>query len=202
MTAYTTLERVKVQLGIDLASTVDDYFLNYNIQSASKLIETLTGRSFNVRVYDLRIEQPFGFRRLQLPHTPIVSISEIKFKGDTVPSGDYLIEDAEAGFVIRADGNSWLPTTAASNNVTGMPSQQPIGQYEIEWTAGYATIPFDIEDAVMQQVCMNYYKRGRDPSIKGVSVLGDSISYAAGPENQYHPAFSAAVSRWTRIPVL
>ena len=202
MTAYTTLEKVKVVLGIDLASTTDDYYLTYSIQAASKLIETLTGRSFNVRTYNLRVEQPFGFRRLQLPHTPIVSITSINFKGDTVPSVDYLIEDAEAGFVMRADGNSWLPTTGASNNITGLPSQQPLGQYEIEWQAGYATIPFDVEDAVLQQVCFQIYKKGRDPTVKSVSVQGDSISNAAGFENQYHPAFAAAVSRRTKIPVL
>jgi hypothetical protein len=202
MPAYTTLERVKTNLGIDLAATTDDYFLNYNIQSVSKLIETLTGRTFNVRLYDLRVEQPFGFRRFQLPHTPVISVEEIKFKGQVLDPTTYTIEDADAGFLIRVDGASWPSTTVSSNNVTGTPYGQPIGLYEVQWTGGFADIPFDIEDAVVQQVSFQYYKRGRDPSVKGISVLGDSISYAGGMENQYHPAFSAAVSRWTKVPVL
>ena len=202
MPAYTTLERVKIELGLDLAASTNDVWINYSIQSASKLIETLTGRVFGVRTWTLKLEQPFGFRRLQLPHTPIISITSIAFKGDTVLAADYLIEDAEAGFVIRADGNAWLPTTSANDNITGRPSTQPIGQYDITFVAGYNTIPEDVADAVLQQVVQNYYKKGRDPAVKSVSVLGDSISYAANGENQYHPSFAAAVSRYTRIPVL
>lgn len=202
MPSYTTLERVKIELGLDLASSTDDVWINYQIQSASKLIETLTGRVFGVRTWTLKLEQPFGFRRLQLPHTPIISITSIAFKGAALASGDYLIEDAEAGFVIRADGNAWLPTTAVTDNISGRPYEQSIGQYDVTFVAGYSTIPEDVADAVLQQVVQNYYKKGRDPSVKSVSVLGDSISYASNGENQYHPSFAAAVSRYTRIPVL
>lgn len=201
MPAYTSLERVKTFLGLDLAASTDDVWINYSIQSASKLIETLTGRVFGVRTWTIRVEQPYGFRRLQLPHTPLISITSIAFKGDVLDSGDYLIEDPEAGFVIRADGNSWLPTTAAADNITMRPSTQPIGQYEVVFSAGYNTIPEDIVDAVTQQVIQNYWKKGRDPAVKSVSVLGDSISYAANGENQYHPAFAAAVSRYTKAAV-
>lgn len=202
MTAYTTLERVKTFIGLDLAASTDDVWLTYSIQAASKLIETLTGRTFGLRTWTVKVEQPQGFRRLLLPHTPIVSITSIAFKGDTLLAADYLVEDADAGFVIRADGLAWLPTSAANDNVSGRPSAQPIGQYDVVFQAGYATVPDDIIDAVTQQVVQNYWKKGRDPSVKSVSVLGDSISYASNGENQYHPAFAAAVSRYTRVPVL
>jgi hypothetical protein len=202
MPAYTTLERVKIELGLDLAASTDDVWINYSIQSASKLIETLTGRVFGIRTWSIKVEQPFGFRRLQLPHTPINSITSISYKGSALSSSEYLIEDPEAGFVIRTDGISWLPTSAASDTTSLRPSQQPIGQYDVVFSAGYATVPEDIADAVTQQVVQNYYKKGRDPSVKSVSVLGDSISYASNGENQYHPSFSAAVSRYTRVPVL
>lgn len=202
MPAYTTLERVKVELGLDLAASTNDVWINYSIQSASKLIETLTGRVFGVRTWTLKVEQPQGFRRLVLPHTPVNSITSISYKGDTLSAADYSIEDAEAGFVVRADGLAWLPTTAAADTISLAPSGQPIGQYDVVFSAGYATVPEDVVDAVTQQVCQNYWKKGRDPSVKSVSVLGDSISYASNGENQYHPSFAAAVSRYTKVPVL
>ena len=202
MPAYTTLERVKIELGLDLAASTDDVWINYSIQSASKLIETLTGRVFGVRTWTLKLEQPFGFRRLTLPHTPVTGITSISYKGTAMDPSEYVVEDAEAGFVIRADGLSWAPTTAASDTISLRPSVNPIGQYDVVFTAGYSTIPEDVADAVLQQVVQNYYKKGRDPSVKSVSVLGDSISYASNGENQYHPSFAAAVSRYTRIPVL
>lgn len=202
MPAYTTLERVKLELGLDLAASTDDVWLNYSIQAASKLIETLTGRVFGVRTWTLKLEQPFGFRRLTLPHTPVNSITSISYKGSLIDPAEYVVEDAEAGFVIRTDGISWLPTSAASDTTSLRPSQQPIGQYDVVFVAGYTTVPEDVVDAITQQVCQNYYKKGRDPSVKSVSVLGDSISYASNGENQYHPSFAAAVSRYTRVPVL
>jgi hypothetical protein len=202
MPAFTTLERVKTFLGLDLAASVDDVWLNYSIQSASRLLETLTGRTFGERIWNIRLEQPFGFRRLQLPHTPVVSVSEIKFRDNPIDPTTYLIEDPEAGFLILKSGQAWPSTSAASYNVSGRPSQQPIGFYEVEFVAGYADIPEDVVDAVTQQVILQYHRRGRDTSVKGISVLGDSVSYASGLESQYHPAFSAVLSRYTNVPVL
>jgi len=202
MPSYTTIERVKIELGLDLASSTDDVWINYNIQSASKLIETLTGRVFGVRTWTVKLEQPLGYRRLQLPHTPVNSITSISYKGTALDPSEYSIEDPDAGFVVRQDGISWLPTTASSDTISLHPSQQPIGQYDVVFSAGWATLPEDVVEAVTQQVCQNYYKKGRDPSVKSISVLGDSISYASNGENQYHPAFSAAVSRYTKVPVL
>ena len=202
MPAYTTIERVKLELGLDLAASTDDVFLNHHIQSSTRLFETLTGRRFDLNTYTHRVEQPLGFRRLQLPASPIVAITTLSYKGNLLDPADYLIEDAEAGFVVRTDGQSWQPTTAASNNVSGLPSQQPIGDYVVSYQAGYATVPEDVQNAVLQQVVLQWHKKGYNPNVKSISVLGDSMSFASGIESQYHPAFQSAVSRWTKVPVL
>lgn len=187
---------IKLELDINLSDVSRDEYLERKAASTLALFERLTSRSFSVKTYTDKVSQPVGYRRLLLDHTPIQSITSIHYKGELVDPDTYEVESEESGFVIKSDGSAWESTAALTGTITGIPAQQEIGQYEVEYEAGYTDIPLEVIDAIIQQVCMEFYRRGRDPSVKSMSVLGDSVSYDSAATVGRHPAFDAMVMKY------
>lgn len=137
----------------------------------------------------------FGRPRLVLELTPILSIASVALPdGTALSSGDYSIEDSDAGFLYRSGG--WPYTGAAR---PGLPpaSDPDVGSeanaIAVTFAGGWVTpaqatksgwagparsLPYDLEEACVQ-LCTNLYRAGGQAQNIASESLGDySVAYA------------------------
>jgi gp6-like head-tail connector protein len=97
---------------------------------------------------------------LQLTRWPIVSVTSVVENAVTLATDgtDYRI-DNEKGCLIRM-------------NSSGYPCRWPAYALAATYVAGYATIPSDIQDAVIRMVCGRWYAKKRDPYLMSETIPG------------------------------
>ena len=101
VSASCSLDRVKRNLGLD---TVTDYdtTLQELILSASQAVQNDLGRCLTTTSYTLYLDKWPG-REIQLPHPPLISVTSVKYYGDstetldTFSTGSYTISTAGYG---------------------------------------------------------------------------------------------------------
>lgn len=162
----TTLAIVKAELNLTTVDANRDTVLSRYISEASAAVENFCNRVFVIeaikdRFYPSR-EVPLqsivgGVDPLQLTRYPVTALVSIKEDGETlVEDEDFILDDAR-GLLFRLDANAY-PTRWGAYPIVA------------EYSAGYATVPSDVSDAVIRTVSGRYYARGRDPMLKRESV--------------------------------
>lgn len=199
---YATLDDLKEDLGLAVDDGTLDAYLTRRLNAATSLFEALTGRIFSLREHTEKIAMPLGRRRIILRQTPVVSITSIAYKEELLDASDYFLDDSDAGFVARADFGAWKSTAVSAGTISQIPAQQELNLYTVVYTAGFSSIPFDIQEAILSQASLEYNARGRDKSVASMSVLGDSVSYVTGVAGAHAALFTQAVERYRRLVVL
>ena len=133
--ALTTLEAVKVFMGIDLEDEDPqrDAALSQLINSASAWLETTLGRKLGRRDYRQRYTAT-GTQRLVLEQYPIRKITKITdTDNDEEVTGYYWDDDGDIGVVYREDGWTY------HGHIGGLArdSTAPRRYLLVEYTAGY-----------------------------------------------------------------
>jgi hypothetical protein len=142
-----TLDDFKVDAGI--TTDADDVYLARAISRASSAIMTYCGRVFAVEtVRDDFIESSAG--ALLLSRYPVISVTE----ASGVSSG-YTIDSAR-GMILG-------PGASSSASVT--------------YTAGYESIPLDLQGAVGEIVKALQFNKSRDPSLRSENILSGLYAY-------------------------
>jgi hypothetical protein len=159
----TSLANVKAELGI--ANGTNETVLKRYISGASSAVAQYCNRVF---VSETLSENFIPSRRdrfvrggvepLQLARFPVTAITSVTEDGTTLTMDDYLADNTFGQLTrINDDGfpRNWL--------------NAPI---VVEYSAGFATIPSDVEDAVIRMVTARYLAKGRDRSLKQESIPG------------------------------
>jgi hypothetical protein len=187
----TTAATVAGDLGVDPA----DAALARIVVAASKAVVRHLNRG-SIEYATGLIERVRGYGRpwLSLSRRPVLSIASIALSGAPYDSTDYLIDDANAGLVIRV-GGVWPQTGLVRGGIVQeelalatADGQGLVATYDGGWvtpgqagTAGWSgparTLPEDIEEAVIQIVSTLYRGRGADPNIISESLGDASITY-------------------------
>ena len=162
--ALTTLAAVLAELG--LTGTIDaarDAYLTTLIDRYSAKFATLCNRSFYFDPAVVEYLPGYGNTRLVLKRTPIVSVASLVYDGGTIDPVDYMIENANAGFLYARYG---FRNTAArqGGSITGdiwPGTEAPV--YVCTYAGGYVTpqqatdgvtggppLPPDIELAIIE----------------------------------------------------
>lgn len=166
--ALTTLATVKAELGLT-GSAENDSVLERLINAASDAAERYCRRSFSrATVTDERVKG-FARPRLMLARTPVVSVTSITINGSTVDSAGYYIESAEAGIVYRKAGWQSTALPAAGLVVQDLePGTEEalylctyVGGYQTPGQGGTRTLPYDLEQAVLDTVVNLWRNRGK-----------------------------------------
>lgn len=205
--ALTTLDTVKIELGIDLGVTTYDDYLKRKINVASQAIEDYCNRVFGTAevTETFRAEGQLAF---VVARCPITAIDSITFDDVEIDDDNYEIEDAAAG-VIRllygAADVSMQARTVTADRMAGTARKL----YSVTYTGGYvlpagsSTLPAVIDEACVQQVVTEYRQRGKDRSITAERLLSWNASYAQ-PEvvsGGLYPHVMAMVRPYMRITV-
>jgi hypothetical protein len=144
----TTLANVKAYLSPPLATTADDVLLSRLVTAASQFIQSWLNRTIASAAYtDTR--NGTGGTRLFLRNRPVTAVASVTVDGVAIapsspaPTGDgYLYDDSSLYLV----GHCF---SKGAQNVV------------VQYTAGYAATPPEIEQACIALVVLRYKERDR-----------------------------------------
>lgn len=155
----TTVANVKTYLGI--AGSADDALIENLIDRVTNFVQKYCNRKFTKSNYDEYYDGS-GTGYLLLPNYPIDSVTLLEIDDITKASTDYAIY-TDSGMIRLKNGQF----TDGILNV------------HVTYTAGYANVPKDLEQACTEIVAMKYYSRGTEKF--GVTARsfgeGGTISY-------------------------
>lgn len=193
----TTVSRVAVQLGV--TNETDVFLLSSFINEATAMIERYCGRKFKQETITTKFAGN-GERYIFLDRLPVNSITSITHDGQTVPSSDYEISNAETGEIFNRYG--WIETVAKSSTVSRPDvtfSEEKL--YSISYSGGYIlpgnasrSLPYDLERACVELVKSMFSQRKNDPSVTKQSLSGvASVEYGSGQGAANMPSSVVAI---------
>jgi hypothetical protein len=159
----TTLATVKAYLSPPLVTTTDDALLSRLITAASAFIQSWLNRTIASASYS-ETRNGTGGTRLFLRNRPVTAVAVLSVDGVAIapsvpaPTGDgYLFDDSSLYLI----GHCFA---RGAQNVS------------VQYTAGFASTPPEIEQACIALVVLRYKERDRIGQ-GSKSVGGESVSY-------------------------
>lgn len=162
----TTLANAKqyLALGTSIGAT-DDPLLTRLITAVSQFIETCCNRTFASQSYN-EVRNGNGARAMAFRQTPVTAVASVTVDGVAIAArtdvngSGYSFDDQ----VLYLDGYGF-----------GRGKQSVV----LSYTAGYASIPYDLEQAAIMLVSLAY--KGRDRiGVTGKGIGPEHISYMVG----------------------
>lgn len=204
--ALTTLATVLDELGLvsDSGGAQDMRFERY-INAASAFCARFCDRTFERATGIVERAKGFGGTHLIVSRTPIVTVTSIALDGDAFDTDTYAVHDAEAGILYRAAG--WPNTAPRLPGITqpyapGMEERSIVvtydGGYVTPAQVGTRTLPWDLEDVVVQMVTSRWRGRGNDIRIRQETHEAKSYTFGGVP---IPPEQLAVLAHYARIPV-
>ncbi len=166
----TTLAVVKNELGITTSD--DDAYLSKQITALSQFVATYLGvrptddgaRGLGQQELTETFDLTKRARTLRLSRWPLTAVASVTEDGTDLAADDYEL-DAPAGLLRRLCNDSLVAWNT--------------GQVTVEYTAGYVlpgesgrTLPYDIEDAVLDLIKADRAARNRDPALRSEEIVG------------------------------
>lgn len=163
--ALVTVDQAKAVLGIDLADTSQDAALQAQIDSVSAAVNNHCDRIFAVQSYRDQIRSACGRwgEPLVVRQYPIV-LDDLGLPVVTVAEDGSALDPAfmeaypETGSLYRLDSGSTAPSAWTAALIT------------VDYTAGFAAIPADVQAACLEWLTARYRSLGRDPTVRSVSI--------------------------------
>ena len=184
-----TIDQVKNYLYPAVSTTTDDGKIQSLIAGASQYIINFTRRGtdlYSSRNFSERYDgnnQDF----LRTRHWPITAVSLLQVNNITVVATPdfiapgYAVDgDPEAGkiLLITNNGNSAAGINFYWRNYGGLFFYKGRMNVLVNYTAGYGTVPFDLQDACVRIVAQNYKRRGTiDEKSKALAQGAGTQSY-------------------------
>jgi hypothetical protein len=164
----TTLTVVKGYLpGLEPTDNSFDTLLTRLITSVSTQFTTEVGRSLASETA-AETYNGHGGQRLTPARWPVTAVTSLVVDGETIAARAAL---GESGYII--DGQT-------SVVLDGYYYARGTQNVVLTYTAGFVTIPADVEQAVVKMVCLQFRDKDRIGKSSG-SAQGESVSYADGP---------------------
>lgn len=164
--ALTTLQAVKDYLGI--TSNADDALLESFINRVTDSFEAYCARKFKSASYT-EYHDGKGSDKLFPKQAPITTVTSIYDDSEWAWGASTLIASTEYRIVDEA--YIQLKSTTFMDDVQNV---------KITYTAGYSTIPADVEHACIEQAAWLYRKsKGQLQGVAAKSLADGSISYSA-----------------------
>lgn len=166
MADLTTLANVKAWLSI--TTNGEDAVLQSLITSVSKYIENWLNRTILSATYT-EYRDGTGTNRIMLANQPVTAVSSVVMNNLGVPAVAIPASTAMSfGYVFDA----------RNIKLVGFGAKFPMGMNNVvvTYTAGYATVPVDIERACLELVALRFRERSRIGE-NSKSIGGETVSY-------------------------
>lgn len=205
--SYNLIDLATLKTLLNITDSSQDAYLSFVIPQASASVANYCNRKLVVETVVETIwpqqDGPWsivrgGLAPLQLTNWPIVAVTSVvetvMGTATTLTAGtDFTIDNAK-GQLIRFDSN-------------GYPCRWKPNMIVASYSAGFATIPFDVVDATARLVKSAYFARDRDPNIRSEMIPGVAqFSYwqpgsGAGSNGNLPPDIQALLDNY-RVPVV
>lgn len=160
--SYALTTVAKLRIFLRGAGDGEGELLELLINMTTDFIETYCDRRFASTVYTDEEYDGTGMRDLLLNNYPIISVTRLQLNNAADNSDDWEDVDVEDYFKYDSFANFKL----AASRFLKAPQR-----YRVTYTAGYATIPSDLEWACLK-LCANAYRSGLAEGVKS-EKLGD-----------------------------
>lgn len=157
MADLTTLTNVKSFLNIDSTNSNNDAELSRLITSYSSLIRSWVNRDLTTASY-VDYCNGTGSNMIMFPNYPVTAVSSVTIDNTVVTSTDYMFDETR---LILKNGRTF---TYGRNNVV------------LSYTAGFATVPYEIEQICIEMVSKTFKKRDRI-GLSSKGLAGETTSY-------------------------
>jgi len=159
----TTLDNVHGWLGLDSSQTEDDVLLTRLISAASGFMQTCCNRQFALQSY-AETRDGNGTVRLFLKQYPIAAVASLVISGQTIAAGD----------PVSAPGYYF---DSYSLMLNGFAFRRGMANVAINYTAGFAAIPLDLEQACIELVGVKYKRKDHIDRVSDV-LANQTTSYS------------------------
>lgn len=157
--ALTTAAAVKAYKPI--TGTELDALIGALVDRASAAVETYLSRKIESQAH-VEIRDGNGGRSMMLEQYPVTAVSAVSVDGQPIPQGGFGV----AGW--RLAGRSLV--------LEGYRFARGDANIQIDYTAGYSTVPADIEQACIETILLALERRSHiDVSSK--SLAGETVSF-------------------------
>ena len=174
MSDLTTLANCKSWLKLTAAQTTDDTILSRLISASSALLQSWLNRNILAQVYTEVLDGQ-GNNQIVFANYPVTAVASLSIDKIIIPASiDGGVLQAGYGF---DDGRLWVIGYQFTRN-SGYANDftRGRGNVTVSYTAGYATVPLDIEQACIEMVSIKYRMRDRIGQ-KSVAMGGESTSF-------------------------
>jgi hypothetical protein len=185
-----TLESVKTELSFTSPDAVRDAWLEQAITQISATIAGYCGRVFPAEeITDTFADDGCNYLRigsLELSRYPIITLDSATENGTAVDDSEFTADGA-SGFVYRLTDAGAIQSWGSTPLV-------------VSYTAGYETIPADLQEIALRLVSSRYRAKGRDPSLVQRDQEGRSERFwfgsVPGQEGPYPPDIASVLNRY------
>lgn len=173
---FATLEAAKRYMNIPADNDTDDELITAMLERASALIETACNRKFAVADY---VDYLNGNGKcVILPvNYPLVSVQSLAVSGESIAQESYFFNYDFIMF--KRD----------------LRFEKGVKNVEIRYTAGFETIPLDIEQAVIETVALRYAERDRIGQ-QSKSLAGETVTFFI---KDLSPTAQTVVNQYKRV---
>lgn len=166
-TDLVSLEEAKAHLQVTGAD--DDATISALIARASAAITSYIGAPLMAGSYRETFETGHGQAYLILTRTPVTTVTGVTVDSTALAAGGWRL-DAASGLLARTSDSRSRPWETRAVVV-------------VEYDAGYAEAPADIQQAALTLITANWSSRGRDPGLRSIGIGSITLGYF-GPDNQ------------------
>lgn len=210
--ALTTLATVLDELGLEQDSGVKDTRLERYINAASDFVASFCGRTFQRADNIAEKVRGRGGTLIQVSRRPIITIDSITVDLATVAATDYHVDNAGRGLIFRSTGWPWEPARMPGLSYAPIPGTEeptiivtydggfvtPAQADQGLFSAAPRTLPYDLEDVVIQLAVSRWKLRGRDVRVVAESYdSGGGFTFGGAP---VAPEILAVLDNYTDIP--
>ena len=135
----TTVQSVKDWLKLTTAD--DDGLIQRLVTAISTFVSNQTGRTFQPTTYTLTLDG-WGGSKYMFPNRPVTAVASVSIGGSVLQPSQYVWDS----LTLRLKCGCFY---------------QGVGNVVITFTAGYASIPADLDDAVAEVCSWAYKERDR-----------------------------------------
>lgn len=161
MPDFTTVAAVKAYIG--KTDNSDDGVIGTLITAYSQWVRSYTSRDFTIQSYEIW-RSGRGGDTLYLPQWPVTAVSLLEIDGKALSAaasfGAYGYRLTDRAIIMTGDAR-FCP---GSDNI------------HVQFTAGSATIPWDISQAVNELVALRYSQRGDKIGWTSMTLAGEVVT--------------------------
>lgn len=171
LVSYAIVQLDVLKEALQLTGTTHDERLNGYINRATDIIESYIGFRPYLTTYTNEVYSGVGSRELTLRHWPVTTLTSL-----SNATGDFSNPNWEA-----IDSSDYsLKTNANDRGIVYLGGfYQGVNNYRATYTAGYTTIPHDLQEAAIEMVSYLFNRRRVTPGLRSESL--GKYSYSLDP---------------------